>query len=86
MTRRRVNPECVEFSDNRVRRPDLLTILVCMNGINKDIDPASELREEDEESSLPELELEGAPARSPPAARRSHAPPSSRPRRPASIA
>jgi len=32
-----------------------------MNGINKDIDPASELREEDEESSLPELELEGAP-------------------------
>jgi excinuclease ABC subunit C len=33
-----------------------------MNGINKDIDPASELREEDEESSLPELELEGAPS------------------------
>jgi len=32
-----------------------------MNGINKDIDPASELREEDEESSLPELEPEGAP-------------------------
>ena len=32
-----------------------------MNGINKDIDPASELREEDEKSSLPELELEGAP-------------------------
>ena len=32
-----------------------------MNGISKDIDPASELREEDEESSLPELELEGAP-------------------------
>jgi excinuclease ABC subunit C len=29
-----------------------------MNGINKDIDPASELREEDEESSLPEIELE----------------------------
>jgi hypothetical protein len=24
----RLNPECVEFSDNRVRRPDLLTILV----------------------------------------------------------
>jgi excinuclease ABC subunit C len=33
-----------------------------MNGTNKDIDPASELREEDEESSLPELELEGTPA------------------------
>ena len=31
-----------------------------MNGTNKDIDPASELREEDEESSLPELELESA--------------------------
>ncbi len=33
-----------------------------MNGTNKDIDPASELREEDEESSLPELELENKPA------------------------
>jgi len=32
-----------------------------MNGINKDIDPASELREEDEESSLPEIELESGP-------------------------
>ena len=32
-----------------------------MNGINKDIDPASELREEDEESSLPEIEFESAP-------------------------
>jgi len=31
-----------------------------MNGTNKDIDPASELREEDEESSLPELVLESA--------------------------
>ena len=31
-----------------------------MNGTNKDIDPASELREEDEESSLPELDLESA--------------------------
>src|SRR5690349_2069897 len=31
-----------------------------MNGTNKDIDPASELREEDEESSLPELELDNA--------------------------
>src|SRR5262249_20560625 len=30
--------------------------LVPMNGINKDIDPASELREEDDESSLPEME------------------------------
>src|SRR5260221_6880945 len=29
-----------------------------MNGTNKDIDPASELREEDEEPSLPEMELE----------------------------
>jgi excinuclease ABC subunit C len=33
-----------------------------MNGTNKDIDPASELREDEEESSLPELELESAPA------------------------
>ena len=33
-----------------------------MSGTPKDIDPASELREEDEESSLPELELEEAPA------------------------
>jgi len=32
-----------------------------MNGINKDIDPASELREEDEDSSLPEIDLENAP-------------------------
>ena len=32
-----------------------------MNGTNKDIDPASELREEDEESSLPEMEFENAP-------------------------
>ena len=32
-----------------------------MNGINKDIDPASELREEDEDSSLPEIDLEKAP-------------------------
>jgi len=32
-----------------------------MNGNNKDIDPASELREEDEESSLPEIELESGP-------------------------
>ena len=31
-----------------------------MNGTNKDIDPASELRDEDEESSLPEVELESA--------------------------
>jgi excinuclease ABC subunit C len=31
-----------------------------MNGTKKDIDPASELREEDEESTLPELELEDA--------------------------
>ena len=32
-----------------------------MNRINKDIDPTSELREEDEESSLPEIELDSAP-------------------------
>src|SRR4029434_10008018 len=32
-----------------------------MNGINKDIDPASELREEDEESARPEFELESGP-------------------------
>ena len=35
--------------------------LVSMNGTNKDIDPASELREEDEEPSLPEIELESVP-------------------------
>ena len=34
------------------------TIFSSMNGTNKDIDPASELREEDEDSSLPELEVE----------------------------
>src|SRR5262245_15036520 len=34
--------------------------LVSMNG-TKDIDPASELREEDEESSLPEVDLDNAP-------------------------
>ena len=33
-----------------------------MNGTPKDIDPASELREDEEESSLPELDLEAAPA------------------------
>ena len=38
------------------------TIFSSMNGTNKDIDPASELREEDEDSSLPELEMEGASA------------------------
>ena len=38
---------------NRIRR----TILSPMNGANKDIDPQSELREEDEESSLPDIEL-----------------------------
>src|SRR5262245_21761632 len=32
-----------------------------MNGINKDIDPASELGEEDEESSLPDIDRESAP-------------------------
>jgi len=38
------------------------TIFSIMNGTNKDIDPASELREEDEDSSLPELEAESAMA------------------------
>ncbi|HKN41709.1 MAG TPA: GIY-YIG nuclease family protein, partial [Sphingomicrobium sp.] len=38
------------------------TIFSSMNGTNKDIDPASELREEDEDSSLPELEMESATA------------------------
>jgi excinuclease ABC subunit C len=38
------------------------TIFFSMNGTNKDIDPASELREEDEDSSLPELEMESATA------------------------
>ncbi|HEY5166839.1 MAG TPA: excinuclease ABC subunit UvrC [Pseudolabrys sp.] len=33
-----------------------------MNGTKKDIDPASDLREEDEESTLPDLDLNGAPA------------------------
>ena len=33
-----------------------------MNGTPKDIDPASELREEDEEPTLPELEPNEAPA------------------------
>ncbi|HTM75621.1 MAG TPA: excinuclease ABC subunit UvrC [Pseudolabrys sp.] len=37
-------------------------IFSSMNGTNKDIDPASELREEDEDSSLPELEMESATA------------------------
>src|SRR5882757_2856391 len=33
-----------------------------MNGTTKDIDPTSELREDEEESSLPELDLNEAPA------------------------
>ena len=33
-----------------------------MNGTAKDIDPASDLREEDEEQALPELETAEAPA------------------------
>jgi excinuclease ABC subunit C len=37
-------------------------IFSSMNGTNKDIDPASELREEDEDSSLPEVEVESAMA------------------------
>jgi excinuclease ABC subunit C len=35
-------------------------IFTLMNGTNKDIDPASELREDEEESSLPDIELESA--------------------------
>jgi excinuclease ABC subunit C len=38
------------------------TIFFSMNGTTKDIDPASELREEEEDSSLPELEMESATA------------------------
>ena len=38
------------------------TIFSSMNGTNKDIDPASELREEDDDSSLPELEMENMAA------------------------
>jgi excinuclease ABC subunit C len=41
---------------NRIKR----TILSHMNGTNKDLDPESELREEDEESSLPDIERENA--------------------------
>ena len=37
-------------------------IFSSMNGTPKDIDPASELREDEEESSLPELDVEAAPA------------------------
>jgi len=37
-------------------------IFSSMNGTNKDIDPASELREEDDDSSLPEFEMESATA------------------------
>src|SRR5262245_5370292 len=36
--------------------------LLVMNGTTKDIDPASELREEEEDSSLPELDIDTAPA------------------------
>ncbi len=69
-----------------------------MNGAKKDIDPTTELVEEDEEQTLPELEqdtaidLRSMPAtaaalvRLPPAARRSRAMPSSRRPRPASTA
>ncbi|HET7805031.1 MAG TPA: excinuclease ABC subunit UvrC [Pseudolabrys sp.] len=38
------------------------TIFFSMNGTPKDIDSASELREEEEDSSLPELEMESAAA------------------------
>jgi excinuclease ABC subunit C len=38
------------------------TIFFNMNGTTKDIDPASELREEEEDSSLPELDIDTAPA------------------------
>ena len=38
------------------------TIFSTMNGTTKDIDPASELREEEEDSSLPDLDMESATA------------------------
>ena len=58
-----------------------------MNGTPKDIDPASELREEDEESTLPELELNEQPPGTLAAGRSAiGAPSSTRRRRPASIA
>ena len=62
-----------------------------MNGPKKDIDPATELVEEDDEQSLPEVETAvdlaaRAPVRSPPAAPRSCATPSTRRPRRASIA
>jgi excinuclease ABC subunit C len=44
-----------------MRKRDKRTILSSMNGTNKDIDPESVLREEDEEPSLPDVELENAP-------------------------
>src|SRR5271169_6727069 len=40
-----------------------------MNGTLKDIDPASDLREEDEEATLPELESAKTPAGTPAAGR-----------------
>jgi excinuclease ABC subunit C len=48
------------LSDKTMRNRIKRTILSPMNGTNKDIDPESELREEDEESSLPDIELENA--------------------------
>ena len=59
-----------------------------MNG-RKDIDPESELSEEDEDSALPELELEAenaAPGTLAAGRAAMRALPSSRPRRPASTA
>ena len=44
-----------------MRKRNKRTILSSMNGTNKDIDPASVLREEDEEPSLPDVELENTP-------------------------
>src|SRR5215813_13787457 len=50
-----VRPTAKSWNSARAHTP-FAHYLVPMNGINKDIDPASELREEDDESSLPEME------------------------------
>jgi hypothetical protein len=57
-----------------------------MNGSKKDVDPATELVEEDEDAALPELEQETAIDLSARAAPPSRAMPSWRRPRPASIA
>jgi excinuclease ABC subunit C len=50
------------FSDKVTRKITNNDYLELMNGAKKDIDPVSDLREEDEEPSLPELDLDEAPA------------------------